>query len=233
MMKRSQTFLVVLALTLTGCSLLSPVNEPEANTYALTAEPMVANAEFNSGKTLLVSMPRAGAGYTSAKMAYTQHAYQVEYFSKNTWIETPAHMLFPLIVQTLQRSHYYHAVVAAPFSGQADLRLDTAILKLEQDFTTSPNQLALVVRVRLINTLNQKVIAVKTFDLREPIQNQTPYSGVIAANRAVEKFLEELAIFCGHEVERHQGDKQKHAHSPAHELSPAPISTREKSSALE
>ena len=101
-------------------------------------------------------------------MAYTVRPYQIAYFSRNRWAETPAQMLQPLIVQTLQDTHYFHAVVTAPFIGKYDYSLNTQILELKQDYTYKPAKLKLILRAQLSNTATSHVIATTQYAIEEP-----------------------------------------------------------------
>lgn len=194
-MKKLSILVVLLMLTV-GCNPLSPVKESLQKTYTLTAVPNIQPQTANSQKTLLVSMPRATAAYITSKMAYTEKPYQSSYFTENRWIDSPARLLFPLVIESLQNTRYYHAVVASPFVGQADWRLDITLLELQQNFMTHPSEMVVSLRARLVNTTSQKVIATQVLTAKEPASEATPYGGVVAANKAVEKILVELAQLC-------------------------------------
>jgi cholesterol transport system auxiliary component len=179
---------------MTACS---PVKIPDNSTYILTLPPQpvgVAGIPV-SYKTVFVSQPDAAPGANTQKMAYVKEAYQLEYFTKNQWVDKPANMLLPLIVQTLQNTHRFKAVVGAPFSGVSDLRLDTTVLALRQNFMTKPGEEDLVVYAQLIRTSTQEVIASQRFAVQTPVANATPYGGVQAANQAVAVFLQQLTQF--------------------------------------
>jgi cholesterol transport system auxiliary component len=78
----------------------------------------------------------------------------------------------------------------------ADLRLDSELLSFHQDFTRQPSEMHVTLRAQLIDLGTQRVIASRTFDIRETTPSEDTYGGVLAANRAVAQLLEELATFC-------------------------------------
>jgi cholesterol transport system auxiliary component len=185
--------LAAAVLLMAGCS---PVKLPNPSTYQLAPTmPVVAPVNKPVAQTLLVSLPQNAAGYDTEKMAYVQHQYQLGYFTKNQWVDDPASMLQPLMVQTLQDSHHFAAVTGAPFSGATDWRLDTTVLSLQQDFLTKPSQIELTVDARLVQTATQRIVAGKRFIITVPAPSNTPYGGVQAANQATTIFLQQLTQF--------------------------------------
>lgn len=180
-------------IALTGC--LSPVKNPSEIRYQITAVPKVSRSAHSHPVNLMVMMPEILPAYNTTQMAYTAKRYQLSYFSVNQWAETPAQMLYPLIIQTLQNTHYFHAIITPPFMGNYDYILNTQILKLTQNLLTHPSQFQLSLRLQLYRTIKNQVVSTKTIDINVPLINQTPYDGVVAANIATEKALKQIAKF--------------------------------------
>lgn len=189
--------IVVMLSTIMLASCLSPVKTKPIYRYVLTALPMqIPYVRQAHSATILVTEPDANAAYATKRMAYSVRPYQISYYVKNTWAETPARMLQPLIAQSLMRTNYFRAVVTPPFIGSYDYILNTHIVKLQQDFTRRPPMLELVVIVQLSRVLTNRVLATRQFSYAEPIFQCNPYAGVIAANRATESLLTDLTRFC-------------------------------------
>lgn len=181
---------------LTSCSILSPVKIEPDNLYELNSTPKVATQKTSYRITLFVPQPVANPSYNTTDIAYTLKPYQISYFAKNHWVGTPGKMLQPLIVQTLQNTHYFNAVISPPLTGRFDFILNTQLIQLQQDFTQNPSVMRITLRAELVRTTNNQVIATRSFSMVEPTQDNTPYSGVIAANKATAKLLQRLAAFC-------------------------------------
>jgi cholesterol transport system auxiliary component len=177
-----------------GCGLLSPVNI-ETTKYVLSKIPIDLPKEKSRAASLSVSIPETKPIYDTTQMAYTIHAYQIAYFSRNEWGEIPAQMIQPLIVQTMQNTHHFSAVLAQPHFGRHDYALRTEILELKQDFTSTPATLDLAMRFQLSREATNEIIATKELSVREPMLEKTAYAGVVAANDATAKLLQELARF--------------------------------------
>jgi cholesterol transport system auxiliary component len=192
-----KNFIFIFIFLLSGCSLLSPVTASKNSTYMLNAYPRVlSKKQHHSSSTLLVTMPEARPAYNTRQMAYTLKPYQIAYFAYHQWAETPSQMLEPLLVESLQNTQHFHAVVTPPYAGHYDYVLNTQILTLQQDFTHYPALLHFAIRLQLMRTTTNQVIAIKEFAVRLPISKKTPYSGVIAANAASAILLKKIAKFC-------------------------------------
>ncbi len=185
-------------LVVAGCTLLSPSRNPLPELFALapaievrTTAPAAAGAP-----TLLVSVPRAGPGFDSPRMAYVTDPYALAYFARHQWVDTPARMLGPLFVRWLEGTGRYAAVVGAPSSVAAEIRLDTEIVRLLQDFSVRPSVVRLTLRAQLVDTAGRRVLATREIEAAAPAPSEDPVGGVAAANRAVAAALTELAEMC-------------------------------------
>ena len=189
------------ALLLGGCAASlwpKPPPAPELFTLesAAATEPAPSPATTAGQPTLVVATPSAAAGYDGTPIVYRRRAQQIEHFAYARWVDTPAQMLVPLIVGALQRSGRFGAVLAAPTPAAADLRLETELIRLQHDFTVEPTRVRLTLRAVLLDTARRRVLATREFDLSEMAPSADPYGGVVAAQRAVQRMLPELATFC-------------------------------------
>lgn len=189
------------ALAGAGCSALKPEASPSTPSfYALDASGGVPapaqRAQRNTGIAVLVTAPQASAGFDSQKMIYTRQAHKLEYFAHNEWIDPPARMIAPLIVSALEASGAFRAVVSSPGSSSGDLRLDTEVLLLQQEFMSKPSQVRFALRASLVEETTRRVVATRDFEVLQPSPSDDPYGGVQAANFAVRAVLQRLAAFC-------------------------------------
>jgi cholesterol transport system auxiliary component len=183
--------LIFVILMLTGCG---PVAAPPDNTYTLTSVPKVKKERTRS-ITLLVPQPETSATYRTMQMAYSLKPYQISYYANNRWIDTPSGMLQRLMIQTLQNTHFFKAVVPPVFVGQFNYLLNTHLVKLQQNFTQHPSVVELVMRADLISVYNNHLIASKEFSATVPVMGNTPYSAVVAANKASSQVLKKISDF--------------------------------------
>ena len=159
------------------------VSGPATNTKTTTA-------------ALIINTPKAAAGYGTSHIVYTRRTQEIEYFAFSRWVDTPAQMLTPLIVRAVERTGAFQAVLAAPTAASSRFRLDTEIIRLQQDFSVAPSRVRLTLRAVLIDTTTKAVVARREFDASVASTSEDTYGGVIAAQAVTQRVLTELAMFC-------------------------------------
>lgn len=193
-MKRAARASVLLAASLLcGCTALAPVNV-EMTSAVLDRAPSDVPRAARKPDTLLVLPPQARPMYDTTQMAYTLRPHHLAYFTRNQWAEAPAQMLQPLLVRTLEATGRFGAVLTPPASTPAWL-LQAELLELVQDFAEDPPVLRVAFRLRLVDEHAHRTVGVREFQAREPMQQKTPYAGVVAANAALARALREAAAF--------------------------------------
>ncbi|MBA3660579.1 MAG: membrane integrity-associated transporter subunit PqiC [Gammaproteobacteria bacterium] len=186
--------LAIGCLAISSCSVFSPVKLKPDRTYIIDSEPAAVVKKRKRNVTLLVMKPDTVSAYDTKEMAYTRKPFEVNFYTQSHWVERPEEMLQPLIVDTLQRTHYFHAIVSPPFSGRYNYILNTQILKLEQDFTQTPAILKFYIRTQLTKASSNRILNISVYKIEQPIQACSAYSGVIAANIATVRFLRALSM---------------------------------------
>lgn len=187
--------LIVSICMLAGCSFLSPAKGNYPNQYVINKMPCYVPVKKKRAIVLLVTKPEVKAMYNTTQMAYMIRPYQISYYSLNQWAETPDEMLQPLLVQTMQNTHHFKAVVTPPYNGIYDYELNTEILSLLQDYTCRMPVLVMTVRAQIIKSSRNRVIATRQFTVVQPLPQRSPYGGVFAANAATAHILERVAVF--------------------------------------
>lgn len=184
--------LIISASLIVGCG---PAKIIEPKTFNLVASSQLKLARSPSSYTLKVGRPEASEAYRTRDMRYVNEPYQLGTFVKHAWVARPTNMLESLLVQSLQNTGYYRAVVNHQDSADTTFRLNTTLLALEQNFLNRPSQVHVVIKATLVNESNDKIIASKRFSKTSPTKANTPYAGVIAANEAVKSVLQDIARF--------------------------------------
>ncbi len=202
---------LALALAAGGCSSLRPPETPQPSFYALESLHGETGAAASAAATLpgamptlIVNPPYAASGFDSQRIIYVRTALQLEYFAHSEWIDTPARMLAPLIVSTIETRNAFRAVVLTPSAAAGDLMLDTEILRLQQDFSNVPSRVRFTLRAYIEDSSTRRVLAWREFDATVAAASDNPYGGVVAANRAVQTVLKQLADFCTETVANRQ-----------------------------
>jgi len=190
-----------LAAMLAGCAGLRPPETVDLNIYVLDARPAITPRLPQQNVVLAVGTPRAWPGFDTPRIAYVRQPYEVDYFVTGRWVDAPARMLGPLIAHALGQGGGFHAVVHTPSVVASGMRLDTELVRLQHEFLGGPSRVRIALRAQLIDMSDRRVIAAREFEETEPAAADNVYSGVAAANRALERVLTRLAEFCANAVE--------------------------------
>ncbi len=194
---------------LTGCGSLVPKPpEPPAlflledSATTSIATPATIRTTNPAAPTLVVGVPRAAPGYETRQIVYVRAPNELESFGLSQWVEPPAAMLAPMLVRALKGTAAFHAVVRVPTSVAGDLRLDTELVRLQQDFTVVPSRVRLTLRATLIDTAMRRVVASREFDAEVVAVHDDPSGGVAAANEAARRVLAAVATFCAGSISK-------------------------------
>lgn len=191
-------------LALAGCSALRTVVSPSpaparySLAGAATSQTRAPAVSAANALTLIVNTPHAAAGFDSPHMMYLRHPDQLEYFAHNEWVDTPGRMLAPLIVSAIDSRNFFRAVVRTPAPAAGDLRLDTEVLRLQQEFFATPSVVRFTLRAYLVEAATRRVLAAHEFEAVADAPADDPRGGVTAAHAAVKQVLSQLADFCVH-----------------------------------
>jgi len=166
----------------------------------MVVPPPAASTSVLGTPTLLIAPPRAAAGYDSTRMLYLRQSRQLEAFAFHEWVDTPAQMLAPLLLRSLQASGAFRAVLVGPTAASSNWRLETELVRLQQDFTRQPSRVRLSLRAVLVDSAARQVIAWRDFDESVVAASEDATGGAAAAQQAAQRVLAALAAFCAGQV---------------------------------
>lgn len=198
MKRRDMVFLPAVALgplVAGGCSVLPQAADETVSLHLLDARPTLA-ARTRHDLVLALSTPRAAAGHDTAAMLYVRQPNVLEHYATHRWVDAPARLLQPLLMRTLEDAGGFRAVVPAGSGVQADLRLDTELVQLRQNFLVQPSRAELAVRLQLVDAAGRRVLATRVIEQTEVATTADAPGGVVAANVALARALAQVAAFC-------------------------------------
>ncbi len=192
---------LLFASLLGGCSPIPTQQTPAPSLFTLKPEladetsTATGDAAADAAAVIVVAPPEARAGFDGPRMAYVRRPFEIQYFARHQWAEPPARMLAPQIELALERTGRFRPV-ASGRGVLAPLRIETEIVALQQEFDVSPSRLRFRLRAQLLDPIAGRVIATTELEEIEPSDSEDAYGGVVAANRAVARVLERLAVWC-------------------------------------
>jgi cholesterol transport system auxiliary component len=184
------------ASMLAACAGLSAPPTVSQTIYQLDSLPPAVAVATRRDLVLAIGAMRARPGFESADIAYVRQPHEISYFVTSRWAAAPARMLEPVMLQALENSAGFRAVLPAVGSVAADLRLETELVRLQQDFSQHPSRVQVTLRAQLFDLKYRRLLASREFDESESSASDNAYGGVVAANRAIERVLQQLVDFC-------------------------------------
>lgn len=194
----------IIWLLLTCCLLSGCAVDTYVDRYVLNNTPVRKCCGSATPHTLLVSDTTAAPGYDTDQILYLKCLFQLKSYSKNRWAVPPSKMLNTLINQTLVNTCYFKAVVVPPFVGKTSFVLQTRLMKLQQEFFCCPSRVRMVVQAVLVNGCTSCPIAEQTFCEVVLAPQNNACGGVIAANRASQRILQQITDFVVCHVNRQE-----------------------------
>lgn len=207
--RRAALVLLVPTLALAGCSASLLPKPPAApalyglddGAAAPTGPPAPPGAPG-----LLVGQPRAAAALDTRLMAYQRTPQRIEHYTASEWLDAPARLLVPLLVRAVEATGAFGVVLLAPAAGSTRWRLDTELLRLQQNFgTNGPSAVRITLRAVLVDTASRQVLATREFDTTMPAPSDDAAGGAAAAQRAALQVARDLAAFCAAVAARPSG----------------------------
>ena len=185
---------------LISCNALLTKEPLQTNYYSL--ELIKSNTPSNANNnqktmlpTLTVNTPKAAAGFDSHRMLYIRNTHQIEHFARNEWVDTPANMLQSLLMESLENTGDFKAVMLKTSAIKSEIKLESQVVTLIQNFDAKPSKVDFGLRVSLINSETNQVIASQLFMEQVIAKSDTPAGGVSAANEAVNIALQKVGLF--------------------------------------
>ncbi|HEX7719104.1 MAG TPA: ABC-type transport auxiliary lipoprotein family protein [Woeseiaceae bacterium] len=189
-----------------GCSLPGPRERTISQHFMLDGgrshEPNVQVSR--TCLDLRVSSPGSAPGFGTSRMAYINAPPRLDYFAHHAWVDAPARMLETLLVTRLDRAGMFGAILSGAQDVRTELRLDSELQRLVQTFDESGSAVSLEIRVVLINNASRSLAGSRTFSYLETADDENPLAGVAAANRAANRFVDDLLEFLGDTIDSYE-----------------------------
>jgi len=165
--------------------------------YRLEAAPAAQQARYTPvAETLLIELPAADPGFDGRGIAYQEVEHELRYYTRSRWADAPARMIETALVNALESSGLFKAVLRGAGAAGADYRLRSELLRLEQIFPAGqPSHVELALRVQLIGGQPRQVLATRVIRARAPAGSEDAAGAVRGAHAALAQALGELVEF--------------------------------------
>ena len=143
-------------LAIAACQL--PGQGPPPREFRVTPKTTFPEGLPKVDWSLVVDRPTIEPSIDTARIARTS-GVEVEYYADATWVDRPAAMIEPLMIQSFQNSGAIEVVASRRADVRADFMLQTNIGAFQAQQTASgPPEARVVISARLVRTPQRKVV---------------------------------------------------------------------------
>jgi cholesterol transport system auxiliary component len=180
----------ILLLALGGCAMKEA---PPLKSYTLDAGkiPAIATQKYRN-KVLKVSYPQTLKEPVTDRIAFSYSSSDRGYYQNSQWSNDLGKLLQGSIIETLQRSRIFKAVLPYASTAGEDLRLESTIYDFSHHIRGDASYAVVSVGFSLIDTQTGKLIRTKRFSYREPTPTVNAQGYVMATNRALHRLSLDL-----------------------------------------
>jgi cholesterol transport system auxiliary component len=111
-------------------------------------------------------------------------------------VEPPARLLGAWLARALERTGRFQAVTEVTLGSRPGLRLDSEVVRLQQEFTARPSRVRVTLRLELVDVAAQRLVATRELEEVEPAASEDAAGGAAAARAAAGRALTEAASWC-------------------------------------
>ncbi len=201
------SLLLLWLILISGCAAVEAVKQNTKSqqtalqTYHFEPVLSIQPADRKSQAVVAVTKPRAAAPYRATRMAYSEAAYELNYYINNEWASPPAAMLAPFIVKALEQSQAFDEVVSGSNTRVADIALDVELIDIKHQYINAQSVGVVTLRAQFIDLVGRRIIGVYEVSAQSPATSNSPYGGVVAINAALSQVLMDLANYSARELQ--------------------------------
>lgn len=181
-------FFIVVILLLQGCI----PKTHELSLYNLDISTL-KQARIKQNAVLKVEYPTADDALAGSRIYYKKDS-TVGYYLYSNWSSSLNRLLYSQLLQKLQQSKTYKNVIGYSSAARADRILELEVVSFYHIVKKDRSYTDIVLNVKIINNRG-KILKSREFSYHRPLQNTNAASFVRGANRDLELFFNELAVF--------------------------------------
>lgn len=181
--------LIFILLWLSGCS----SKQTPLKVYTLDTPKVVetSNSQFRY-KTIKVFFPQTLKEKISSKMRYSYSLSEQGAYLNAQWSNNIGKLLQGTVIQALEQSRLFKAVLPYESTAGEDYRLESSIFDFSHHVRGTSSHAVVSIQFSLINTYTGRLIKTKRFSYRESTPTLDAKGYVKATNVAVGKLTKDL-----------------------------------------
>lgn len=180
---------LVALLLLGGCSLLPKAEQVQ--TYLLPSSQIKASSE-SLAKSLSISRPQASLTLDSTRIAVVPHGSEISNYKGARWSNPAPALLRDHLLAAFQNDGRFTALSSDMQHLHSDYQLMGNLLAFQGEYRDGRPEASIRLDARLVRSLDQSVLASRSFVIRQPSQDSQVPAVVQAFGQASDLLAEQL-----------------------------------------
>lgn len=190
-----------------ACSILPEAESPDFYLLPAVQQPARSNTAVNW--SLRVSAPTAGLALDSNRIAVVPQGNQLSSYQGARWSNRAPGLLRDRLLDAFTANGSVRALSSDEASLQADLDLTGELRAFQSEYQNGKPVIHIRYDARLVRTLGQRIVASRSFEVRQPVDGKQVPEVVSAFGKAADQLSAQVV-----EWTLQQGHQQKFT-SPA------------------
>lgn len=211
--RAARLFAPLLLASLAGCSLLGGGDERERSTvYAPDPRVVIDPSAPAAAWQLSLSPPSGARAIDSFRIAVRPTPGELQVYRGAVWAKTPGDMVQDALLRALEDSGKVPAIARQGAGVTADYKLVIDLRRFEADYAGNAVPAATIeLHAKLIRSIDQGIVAARTFHHAEPAAGTDVAQVVEAFSRGLERVTADLGAWVLAEGHAHQRRLQREA----------------------
>lgn len=191
-----------------ACSIFPEAESPDF--YLLPATQQPARSTTLVDWSLRVSAPTAGLALDTNRIAVVPQGNQLSNYQGARWSSRAPNLLRDRLIDAFTANGSVRALSSDEASLQADLDLTGELRAFQSEYQNGKPVIHIRYDARLVRTLGQRIVASRSFEVRQPVEGKEVPQVVSAFGKASDQLAAQVVVWT-----LQQGQAQKFASKPA------------------
>lgn len=165
-MRKNAVLIAILLVFLSSCFSAGP----EKKYYEIHLEAVPAPDPFTA--SLLIDRLEIDSLYDDFRIIYRVSTFEINYYAYHFWADKTSKLLRNALVQYLEKSRLFPAIIQEPLKGNADWILRWSVHRIEEVDLADAWFARLSMKLEIADFKSGTVLSARTFDRKEPLSKK-------------------------------------------------------------
>ncbi|NTY89945.1 ABC transporter [Serratia fonticola] len=183
--KMLRLLVLVAVMPLAACTILP--ESPIQQVYLLPAQPVVVAGDQASERSVRIVQPNTSQFLNGTRIAVQPQGAEITSFGGSRWSDPAPLLLRNRLIQEFRTNGHFRSVSSDDDNLQADLELGGDLSSFQGVYNGDRGEVVIRFDARLVRTSDRRVMASRSFAVREPIHGTSMDNVVQAFGMASDK----------------------------------------------